>query len=172
MRIIALICLLFAAFSPDAFAWDRWHRNLHDRHEEIDWGGHRYHYDDGRFYTHNAFGFFLSAPPVGAVVASIPTGNSRIVIGGTTYYHYNDVYYKNCPEGYIIVSDPIQYSNEKNMPQRRSLSGKTVTINVPNANGSYTPVTLVRQGNGYVGPQGEFYPGNPSVEQLEALYGK
>jgi len=50
--------------------------------------------------------------------------------------------------------------------------GEQITINVPNSNGSYTPVTLVKYGNGYIGPQGEYYPGNPTVEQLKALYGK
>src|ERR1700691_3305043 len=36
-------------------------------------------------------------------------------------------------------------------------SGDTVTINVPNSSGGYTAVVLKRSGNGYIGPQGEFY---------------
>ena len=53
----------------------------------------------------------------------------------------------------------------------RGIIGDAVTINIPNSNGSYTSVVLVRQDGGYIGPQGEFYPGRPTVEQLRALYG-
>ncbi len=35
-----------------------------------------------------------------------------------------------------------------------------------------TAVTLKRAGTGYVGPQGEYYSDNPTVEQLKVLYGK
>ncbi len=48
----------------------------------------------------------------------------------------------------------------------------TLTVNVPNSGGGYTPVNLVKKGDGYVGPQGEYYQGNPTVDQLKALYGK
>ena len=45
-------------------------------------------------------------------------------------------------------------------------------INIPNAKGTYTPVTLRRSGTGFIGPQGEFYPEFPRVEQLKLMYGK
>ena len=48
---------------------------------------------------------------------------------------------------------------------------ETVVINVPNANGSYTPVTLRRQGGTYIGPRGELYMSMPTVDQLRAVYG-
>src|SRR5208282_6711921 len=51
-------------------------------------------------------------------------------------------------------------------------SGDTVTINVPNSNGGYTAVVLKRSGNGYVGPQGEYYDQIPTTAQLQAMYGK
>ncbi len=51
-------------------------------------------------------------------------------------------------------------------------SGDTVTISVPNSNGGYTAVVLKRSGNGYVGPQGEYYDQVPSTEQLQAMYGR
>ncbi len=62
---------------------------------------------------------------------------------------------------YLPVVEPVQ-----------TICSETITINVPNTNGSYTPVTLVRRNNGYIGPQGEYYPGNPTVEQLKLLYGR
>jgi len=51
-------------------------------------------------------------------------------------------------------------------------SGDTVTVNVPNSNGGYTAVVLKRSGNGYVGPQGEYYDQVPTTAQLQAMYGK
>jgi len=51
-------------------------------------------------------------------------------------------------------------------------SGDTVTVNVPNSAGGYTSVVLKRSGNGYVGPQGEYYDQVPGTAQLQAMYGK
>jgi hypothetical protein len=51
-------------------------------------------------------------------------------------------------------------------------SGDSVTVNVPNSNGGYTAVVLKRSGNGFVGPQGEYYDQVPSTEQLQAMYGR
>lgn len=51
-------------------------------------------------------------------------------------------------------------------------SGDSVTVNVPNSNGGYTAVVLKRSGNGYVGPQGEYYDQVPTTAQLQAMYGK
>jgi hypothetical protein len=47
----------------------------------------------------------------------------------------------------------------------------TRVISVPNANGSYTPVTLYLQQNGWQGPRGEIYPTLPTANQLGAAYG-
>lgn len=51
-------------------------------------------------------------------------------------------------------------------------SGDTVTVNVPSDNGGYTAVVLKRSGNGFVGPQGEYYDQVPSIDQLKAMYGR
>ena len=147
--------------------------------EEIMVGSERYRYHDGRFYRPVFFGLFevlLDVPPVGAIVAVLPFGYRTIIIGGTTYYYYNDIYYTVCSSGYVIVSAPVANPNIVVVPSDvaspEKVSGETVTINVPNSNGSYTPVTLVKQKDGYVGPQGEFYPGHPTIDQLKVLYGK
>lgn len=48
----------------------------------------------------------------------------------------------------------------------------TVTVNVQNTNGSFTPVTLRKAGTVWIGPKGEYYrDGVPSVGQLRPLYG-
>jgi hypothetical protein len=46
----------------------------------------------------------------------------------------------------------------------------TRVINVPNANGSFTPVTLQLGQTGWVGPRGEVYPTLPTVDQLKGVY--
>jgi hypothetical protein len=51
-------------------------------------------------------------------------------------------------------------------------AGDTVTVNVPNSSGGYTAVVLKRSGNGFVGPQGEYYDQVPTTEQLQAMYGR
>jgi hypothetical protein len=161
--VVSLLCLGLAFIYSEAFAAERGR----GRREVVVVGHRRYHYDDGRFYKPSWFGFQIAirVPPIGATVTYIPAGHRTIIFGGVTYYYYDNVYYKPCPSGYIVVPAPVVVA-----PQ--NLAGETVTINVPNSNGSYTPVILVKRGNGYVGPQGEYYPGNPTVEQLRALYGK
>jgi len=46
-----------------------------------------------------------------------------------------------------------------------------VTVNVTNSNGSIIQVRLKKQGVGYVGPRGEYYPKLPTEEQLKPVYG-
>jgi len=132
------------------------------RHEVVEIGNRRYHYYDGRFYRPWFFGFGLAiaSPPIGAVISFLPFGYQTIVVRDTPYYYYANIYYRPCPSGYTVVPEPITNPRE------------TITINVPNVRGSYTPITLLKQGDGYIGPQGEYYVGNPTVEQLKALYGR
>jgi hypothetical protein len=70
------------------------------------------------------------------------------------------------PPQQVIVEQPAQA-----VPST-TYSGDTATVNVPNENGSYTAVVLKRSGNGFVGPQGEYYDQVPTVYQLKAMYGK
>ena len=162
--IVTGLCVSIIASSSIVFAGER-----ERSHREVVVVGHdRYHYREGRFYRPGWFGFefAIGSAPIGAVIRILPFGYRTIVIRGAPYYYYDDVYYRPCPSGYVVVPAPIVTTT----PQ--AVSSQTITINVPNSNGSYTPVTLVRRDNGYVGPQGEYYPDNPTVEQLKALYGK
>lgn len=176
------ICAIPAA---DAYAWGGGHGGYrhghgHDRHtvvvvrprrEVVVYGRRRYVYDGRRFH-HPGFwgGFFAVRPAFGIIVATLPFGHAAVVIGGTRYYHYDDVYYRECPSGYIVVPKPPVYVLSS-AAGTVAADGETVTINVPNSNGSFTPVRLTKADHGYRGPQGEFYPGRPTVDQLKALYG-
>jgi len=50
-------------------------------------------------------------------------------------------------------------------------ASKTRVVNIPNPNGSITPVTLHLVANGWQGPKGEIYPTLPTADQLKGTYG-
>jgi len=67
---------------------------------------------------------------------------------------------------------PVVVAQPAPVVPSETYSGDTVTVNVPNSNGGYTAVVLKRSGNGYLGPQGEYYDQVPTTAQLQAMYGK
>jgi len=71
---------------------------------------------------------------------------------------------------YIIVTPEPAKTVVQVVPA--PVSNKTFVVNIPNSNGSYTVVTLRKSGNGYIGPQGEYYHEHPTVDRLKVLYGK
>jgi hypothetical protein len=177
--LILYLSLIIFTQSTDAFARpgmggpDGPHRGP----EDISMGHERYRYHDGRFYRPIFFGLFevlVDVPPVGAIVTVLPVGHKVMVAEGVTYYYYDNVYYTVSPNGYIVVPAPAVKSNITVVSpiQLQKVSDETTMVNIPNSNGSYTPVTLVKQKDGYIGPQGEYYPGHPTVDQLRVLYGK
>lgn len=53
-----------------------------------------YYYYNGTYYDEYESSYRVVAPPVGAIVESIPEGYETIVIDGETYYKVDDVQYK------------------------------------------------------------------------------
>ena len=164
-RVVMVLLLIFTLSCSNAFAWGH--------------GDGRYHYRGGRWHSSPGWFWFdvgVTALAIGAIAETLPPRYTTVVVAGTPYYYYDNVYYRPYPSGgYIVVPAPVVSPNAVFVPavtQPQTLSGETVTINVPNSNGSYTPVTLVKHKDGYIGPQGEYYPGHPTVDQLKALYGK
>jgi len=169
----ALVLVMFLQ-STNVFAGEKrggWSNPLPSRHEVIVVRGKKYHYNEGRFYRpwFFGFGFTVAIPPIGAIVNILPFGHRTIIVAGATYYCYDDVYYMLCPSGYVVVPAPIV---SQQVIATQNLTGEKIPISIPNSNGSYTTIILVKQGDGYVGPQGEYYPGNPTMGQLKSLYGK
>ncbi len=75
------------------------------------------------------------------------------------------------PRRYVVVPAPIIVAAPTPVVVPATL--QTIVVNVPNRNGSYTPVTLQAASNGtYIGPKGEVYPTQPTMEQLKEMYGK
>lgn len=168
-----LFVLLGLMLMPSgAYAWG-WKKALPPKHDIIVLRGHRYHYYGGMFWMPGPFGFFMVNPPIGMVVTVLPAPHRTIIMGGITYYYTNGAYYTEAPTGYVVVPAPAEKiivsapAANTGMPP-----GESITVNVPNSNGSFTPVKLVKYQDGYIGPQGEYYPGNPTVDQLRVLYGK
>ena len=124
------------------------------------WGGggsHREHFEGGRHFEHEHFhrGF--------------NSGVSFEFGFPTSYYDYGYPYaypyYDPAPYYY-----PAQYV----IPQAVTSSAQedSFVVNVANDRGGYTAVTIRRSGNGFIGPQGEYYTQFPNVSQLKVMYGK
>ncbi|MBN1585924.1 MAG: hypothetical protein JW937_00670 [Candidatus Omnitrophica bacterium] len=72
----------------------------------------------------------------------------------------------------IKTVEPIYQLQDCNVVRRqRSGLNRTVVINIPNDNGSFTPVTLQQENGVYIGPRGEQYLNMPTLDQLKAVYG-
>lgn len=170
--VLIFLLAFTVVYSSDALAW-----NGHGGH------GH-YYYHGGHWYDNGWFwGWFASSLTIGTIVATLPPYYDTVYVSGSPYYWYDGIYYRRCPSGYVVVSAPAvapvvaapAVTTVVAAPaviQPQATSGETVVINIPNASGGYTPVTLTKHGTGYLGPQGEYYEGHPTVEQLKALYGK
>jgi len=171
--VIMGLCLTLTLSCSDAFAWGG-HGGGHG-------GGRSYHYRDGRWYGRGWFGFdvAVAALTIGAVVESLPFGYRTVVVAGQPYYYYDGYYYRSYPYGYVVVPAPVVpapvvtpvYTPVPVVTPVQASSDKIITINIPNRNGTYTPVSLIKSNTGYLGPQGEYYEGHPNVDQLRALYG-
>jgi hypothetical protein len=153
-------------------------------------GGMPYYYYDDIYYRPAPDGYVVVERPVvveqpvvaghpATVVNNASIGYQPVVIDGKTYYVNNGVYYIYTSYGYQVVQPPAGAQNPPapvavTAPAKDAASSvkeEPLVINVPNKQGGFTPVKLTKQGNGYVGPQGEYYE-RPTVNQLKALYGE
>jgi len=162
-------------------------------------GGIRYYYYDGLFYSYVGDGdFIIVNPPIGAYVDVIPQDFQPVNINGRIYYTDNGVYYLlTHHHGYKVVEAPvIGYVGPTQVvvaqPQQVVVSQPvqqvvvaqpapaptpvyaqdSFPVNIPNNSGGFSTVVIKKSGNGYVGPQGEFYASFPTVAQLKAMYVK
>ncbi len=129
-----------------------------------------YYYLEGIYYQSTPSGYVIVPAPRGAVITAIPERHKVIVYENTDYYYYNSTYYVKQPSGYTVVTPPPSVVSS-NAPAVEAPE-KTVVVTVPNPNGSYIPVTLQKYSDGYIGPNGEFYPDYPTIDQLKAMYAK
>jgi hypothetical protein len=106
-------------------------------------------------------------------------GYPTVVVAGYPYY-YDGVYYSDYPivaetEPARSVSSTVPAASSQRAaplpPVPKKLSGDTTVINVPISGDKFTSIKLIKYANGYIGPQGEYYAGHPTVAELKALYG-
>jgi hypothetical protein len=66
--------------------------------------------------------------------------------------------------------DVYRNSNQQTQAEIQTLrqEANTFVINVTNSNGSFTPVSVRRIGNQYMGPRGEYYNSMPTEVQLKS----
>ncbi len=72
--------------------------------------------------------------------------------------------------GYIFGSEQDKKKAAADREQIRQ-EMNIVVVNVTNSNGSIIQVRLTRDGVGYRGPRGEYYPTLPTEDQLRPVYG-
>ena len=131
-------------------------------------GLHRYYYYDGLYYNYAGGEYIIVSPPIGAYVSVIPSDFQPVIMNGRTYYTDNGVYYiLTRHHGYKVVVAPVVYAQPVAVTTQ-----DTFPVNIPNNRGGYTAVVIKKSGNGFVGPQGEFYQQFPNVTQLKVMYGK
>ena len=133
--------------------------------------------DGGRYRAqpHGAWGpsFWcnFSVPlPFGTVVGRLPDQYRTVHVDHDDYYYGYHHWYRHCDDGYIIVEEPVR-EEVVVVDKSGQHDGDTSVVNIPNADGSFTPVKLVKRRDGYLGPQGEFYKEHPTVAELKTLYG-
>jgi hypothetical protein len=157
------------------------------------WSGHRgsgNYYNSGYYHRNyrGSYGWGSYWPywSTGTYFTYLPDDYTTVYVDGAPYYYCDGYYFSPYSNGgYVIVPEPVpaaaaqeqeatvQASSDEQplAAHPTSTSSDTVTINIPNLKGGFTPVRLIKHKNGYFGPQGEFYTGHPTVAALKALYG-
>jgi hypothetical protein len=192
MLFAVLIINVFILWPIASFADDHGHDSGHHDSGHHD-GGHHDHGYVGIGFSVWPDSYYYGAPyypPVGDVLVSSPV-YQPVVINGVTYYLNDGSYYVYNGYGYQPVAPPVVVEPPVTVVQPQVIAPEAAaspvittlgttpgdtsdsfTINIPNDKGGYTAVTLKKSGNGYIGPQGEFYTQFPSVAQLKVMYGK
>ena len=83
-------------------------RDLPRGHIELEHGGNRYFFHEGRFFNRHRDGFIIISAPIGIVVPSLPGSALRLSVGGMTYYATDDNYYRKIPDGFVVVESPYR----------------------------------------------------------------
>ena len=70
-----------------------------------------------------------------------------------------------------LLQQTDKMPHEREEPEHKPEEQQEVVVQIPNDNGSLTPVVLKREDGDYVGPNGEYYKRLPTAEQLKPIYG-
>jgi len=132
-------------------------------YREIHYRNSPYFHFDGVFYQRHTNGYVVVQAPR---VRYIPFGARRVVVDDEVYFVHNDTWYCHRNGEYELCGEPVSLQPDvvNTVP--------TTTIMIENSNGSRTPVELEPAGpHQWKGPQGEYYDGLPTEDQLRDAYG-
>jgi len=175
------------SFTPHYIPAGREVRSLNRDFLRLYIGGMEYFFWEGMYYRRFADRYVVVQAPIGAVVTAIPPQAQMVIVDGVPYYTVNGVTYISTTYGYQVVPPPklVVIRTEPGTPQTTVIttpaptvpapmvtSDEAFSVNIPNSRGTYTAIAIRRSGNGFVGPQGEYYTEFPKVEQLKLMYGK
>ena len=186
--LLALAVPAFSLTAGDAFAkWGRHHKcdyenDYHDRHDRgkrfrIHHRGRNYFYEDGMFFRKAGFGFVAIAPPMGVIVPVLPFGYAAFHYGpGLDFYCMGGIYYRHVPEGYMVVPEDEFERNRRRERHgdrhgsRGNSREREYSEYIPDTDGTITSVKFEKSDSGYLGFQGEFRDGKPSMFGLSMLF--
>ncbi len=111
----------------------------------------------------------------------IPRGAKFVWINGHQFYTYHGAYYRrsDCGTYYFVVDNPHKYPAVARDEVHHYYSDtvyesnqQEFVVHIRAKNGELVTVRLQKENDGYIGPQGEFYPDFPKVAQLREMYVK
>jgi len=185
LLVLSLVMGGFLFVSPEnIFANNNRHQHMrhqphHNRHvmQHHQARGAIFHVGSRHFFRQRVFhrrhfsGYIIINFPIGLHVDILPHGHRRLLFERKTYYHFNNTYYSKVDDGYIVVENPRYRMVFPPIDATIYESNGEYLVNLANSNGTYTAITIKKFGTGYIGPQGEYYPDFPSVDQLSTMYG-
>ncbi len=122
---------------------------------------HQHHHRAVNHHNYYVYYTYLPAPTavsVGSFVTILPEDYQTFILHNQKYYYSDGIYYIEMFQGYQVVAQPL-FEDDVSFP-----------VNIPTEQGGYAQVVLKKSGQGFIGPQGEFYPEFPKVAQLKAMY--
>jgi hypothetical protein len=140
-------------------------------------GGNHYYHNFYHGYNRGYHGWGAYSPywAIGSYLTSLPDDYTTYYdVDGDPYYYSDGSYFAPYSNGYMVIPAPdlsnattpgamaptLSVAEEQPMmEQPKPTSSGPITINIPNSKG------------GYIGPQGEYYGGHPTIDELKALYG-
>lgn len=133
-------------------------------------------YVNGLPYYYYASTYYTVAPSGGYVVVSpaVETTTTVVTTPATTVVTTPATTTTTVPAAtQQTTSTPVATpAATTTAPAATTTESDTFDVQIPNGNGSFTLVRLIRTKDGFLGPQGEFYPDHPTIEQLKARYVK
>jgi hypothetical protein len=87
-------------------------QHLPQRSRVVFYGGVRYGFYDGTWYSPGPSGYLVVRPPYGVVVGDLPAFATVLTIGAASYWYANGIYYRGLPGGggYEVVPAPVSAS--------------------------------------------------------------